>query len=657
MCGIAGIFNPRGFQIKELKKLNDIIKHRGPDDEGYLILDYSEEKLQRCNGEDTIPSISNYYSEPNISSISNNQAIFGLAHRRLSIIDLSPAGHQPMSYDDGNYWLVFNGEIYNYIEIKRQLQQKGYIFLSDSDSEVILAAWKEWGVESLNHFVGMWAFILFDKNLNKLFITRDRYGIKPLYYWISANRTIYFASEIKQFTCLSNWEASLNSQRAQDYLLYSFTDHTNETLFNNVFHIPPGNYFQIDINKDVQVDKKGKISTIKWYQPKANTFVGSYEDAKKSFRDLFFESIKIHLRSDVGIGSALSGGLDSSSIVCCANILLRSMNYDGLQKTFSYINDYEGYTEKKWIDEVINHTKVDPHFVNPSSNDAINMANELIWFMDEPYQSQSAFVNYQICKLAKNQNVKVLMSGQGADEYLSGYGEFNAFKLANFLRKGNFRGFINNLEGTNIHQKSIHIKSTLDYIYNIKKYKGLSQLESSLLPLLNEDFIKNNRIYSQPKMNSILEIANFQLMENPLPKYLRWEDRNSMANSIEGRFPFLDHRIIEFSTNLPIEFLDKKYKRKNLLIESLKEFLPKSIANRKDKVGFMTPEEVWIKKEFTSKYKELLDFSITNSNGIITENATKYFYSIVDGKIPFSNSYWRLILFGIWMNKFKVKPN
>jgi asparagine synthase (glutamine-hydrolysing) len=281
----------------------------------------------------------------------------------------------------------------------------------------------------------MWAFAIYDRKEKSIFLSRDRFGIKPLYYWYSPEGNFYFASEIKQFTVLPGWKAVLNKTRALDYLYHAQTDHTEESLFKGVYSIPPSHYVFLDVEK--VKENVFKLEPVKWYNVNIIKSKQTFEEAKNEFLNKFKDSVELHLRADVPIGSALSGGLDSSSIVSYINILLKKENKTDLQKTFSSCSEDPRYDERSWMEEVVKETLVDGHYVYPKGEDVFKLTEKLIWFMDEPYQSQSAFLGYHVFMEAKKNNVVVLLNGQGADEYLSGYGAYKSIRQNNMINKFN----------------------------------------------------------------------------------------------------------------------------------------------------------------------------------------------------------------------------
>lgn len=664
MCGIGGAFNKNGFKFSNLLRMSSLIDHRGPDGAGFFYFDKSR-TLNEDYSTDGTNSIQNKlrnwedtYKEMNV--------YLGFIHRRLSILDLSENGRQPFSDKGKRYWITYNGEIYNYLEIRQELISKGIQFYTDTDTEVLLNSLIYWGKACLDRFIGMWAFAFFDSQTGDILLCRDRYGIKPLYYWISDDSTFYFGSEIKQFTAVDNWTAILNREKAADYLLFSgLTDHTSETLFKDVYNLSPGSFLEINIFYD-KSDQEYCDRVVKWYKPTIVSFTGGFKEAVETFKDKLIDSVRLHLRADVKVGSALSGGLDSSSIVSIINRILRETDNEVLQNTFSSVHEDEKYSEKKWIDEVVNSMNIDAHYVYPSPDHMLYNLEHLVWTMDEPYHSQSAYLGYEVFKKARKENTIVLLNGQGADEYLSGYGAFRILRQSKIGIKrlffevkltsasNNFFAILS--EVLKIKCKGLYLQSS----YRIKNL--LFKFRGSILRLkqvINFDILEVDAKYpfssESVQFKSHIDISLFQLFSDALPRYLRWEDRNSMANSVEARVPFLDHRLVEFCHSLPITFLDSPEISKLMLFESMKGVLPESVRNRKDKKGFLTPEERWLKQDFTESFKKLMKESIDHSNGIINESAINYLNEMANGKLPFDFSYWRLIIFGIWMKVFKVK--
>ena len=669
MCGIAGFIAGPGRLLSNeiIYKMGSLINHRGPDDEGFVILK-SHDQLIQLGGDNTPYEVWDTFTEyrpiAKITSYLGDTSIMALGHKRLSILDLSPAGHQPLSYSSGRFWIVFNGEIYNYAEIRRELEESGYLFKTKTDTEIILAAFSEWGEGCLNKFVGMWAFAIYDKHSNEIFLARDRYGIKPFYYFFSDEGDFFFASEIKQFTVLPKWHASMNPQRVYDQLMYSIADHTDETMFRNVFQLPGGTYFKSELS-GIKPAISGKLTYNRWYWPKRELFNGSFENAAEIFRSLFEVSVKEHLHADVPVGTALSGGLDSSAIVCEVNRLLKTEGATNRQRTFSSCSEIEKYSEKRWMDIVIGATNVKASFVFPKVEDVFNQTPQIIWHQDEPYQSQSVLLAYNVFKLAASDKVKVLLNGQGADEYLGGYGQFLFSRYADMVRKmkiSELLGDSRNLKNIRPVSNTELLRGVLYHLLPTKFNRMLSRLSgntSHLKGIVNSKKIGVN--FKHPfdfipvEYSSVQNISEHLTFYSTLPKYLHWEDRNSMASSVEARVPFLDHRLVEFAYNLPDNYLEKNGISKRVMRQAMGDLLPEAIRNRKDKMGYSTPEEHWVRNESPKLFRKGIAQAIDITNGLIKNEALIYFDNIVEGKVPFDFSYWRLILLGEWITKFNVK--
>lgn len=660
MCGISGVISKTKIDIDSFVKMNQIIKHRGPDDEGFVL--FNNNDFEVLGSGDTAKeswSSNELYSPKSDINSSTFQANVGFGHRRLSILDLSPKGHQPMCTKDERYWITFNGEVYNYIEIREELIGLGYIFNTDTDTEVILASYQAWGVGCQHRFNGMWAFAIYDSQDRTIFLSRDRFGIKPLYYWFSPSGDFYFASEIKQLTVLPGWKAVLNKEMALDYLYYALTDHTEETLFRGVYSIPPSNF--ILEKNDHLTSINTKLKTEQWYTLKNEDSKLTFDEAKSQFLEKFKDSIRLHLRADVPVGSALSGGLDSSSIVSYINVLLKEANKSELQKTFSSCSEDPRFDERNWMEEVVKETHVDGHYVYPKGEDVFRLTEKLIWHMDEPYQSQSAFLGYHVFKEARKNNVTVLLNGQGADEYLSGYANYRLLRQKKLIKKFKLFQLYKELGSPSGLIKTIG-NAALDLFPKGLKYalSNKNKKNRYFSKIINLDILNSKRIHPYERLKysnqSHKSISNHQLFKEPLQKYLRWEDRNSMAHSIEARVPFLDYRLVEFVHSLPLDYLDAPNLSKKILVDALKGILPEKVRNRKDKKGFITPEQKWFIDDFSKEFLDLFEDNIKHSKGIIKPvGAKEYLINMQKGLVPFDYSYWHIILFCIWMKTFNVE--
>lgn len=674
MCGITGFFSPNPQPANIVGRMTDLIRHRGPDDEGFALFKSLSAMPQVCGGQDTpdeaYQAATVCVPKDKLNSLGDYPVTLALGHRRLSIVDLSPLGHQPMSSKDGRYWIVYNGEVYNHIELRAELEELGHQFVSHSDTEVLIASYREWGKECLSRFNGMFAFLLYDREQRSLFVARDRFGVKPLYYRVSESG-IAFASEIKQFTVLPQWRARMNGQRVYDFLNWGITDHTDETLFSGVFQLRAGQALELDlqaiIDGRVQFAAGDKLPAYAWYQLTPQLFVGTMEDAAEQFREKLVDSVKLRLRADVPVGSCLSGGLDSSSIVCIANQLLREQDSHSLQKTFSACADEAKYDERKWIDIVVQATGVDAHYVYPALAGLFDEAPAITWHQDEPFGSTSIYAQWSVFRLAAEQHVKVMLDGQGADEHLAGYHSFFGPHLAALFKS---------LRWATLLQEASDMRRLHGYSYKT----AVSHIANYTLPESVKDKLRRvtGRTNAQPawlncaQLNCVainpfqtvgaadaetvqgLSIA--QLTASNLQMLLHWEDRDSMGHSIESRVPFLDYRLVEFTLGLPDEFKLSGGVTKRVLRQGLSGILPNTIRTRMDKLGFDTPEETWLRKTAPDLFRKKLNDAIVASGGVLRKAETnKMLEDMIAGRMRFSFLPWRLISFGEWMKAFSVE--
>lgn len=609
MCGILGCFRNNSNNNNFINALSSL-KHRGPDDFGYEFI-----KL--------------------------NQNTLALGQTRLSIIDLSNAGHQPITSDCGNFILIFNGEIYNYIEIRNELLSEGFNFKTNTDTEVLLYSWKKWGPKCLNKFIGMFSFAIFDKYKNKLYCVRDQFGIKPFYYYVK-NSNFYFCSEIPSLLKILPENPKINLSKSHDYLLYGNYDNSEETFFLDVLQLMPACYLEINLNeKDFFIIKK------KWWNPeiKENKNI-TKEFAEEILKNEFLNSIKLHYRSDVAVGAALSGGLDSSSIVYS----LRHLFPEKEIHTFSFISSDPNISEEIWVDKVNKSINAISHKIKISSEEFSNDLTDMIKYQGEPFMSTSIFAQYRIFKEANKVGIKVILDGQGADEILAGYNGYPVVRLKSML---------SNFEIINIFK--------FTYFWALWPGRGLFQsflnLISSLIPNKIKSFLtkkncswfdlKINKTSNKNKYTSFINKRNLishlrnEILQGGLLSLLRHEDRNSMRFSIESRVPFLNKNIVEFLFSLPESFLISNYgETKHIFRRSMKNIIPDEILYRKDKIGFYTPEADWIKEQKDEILKTILiakEIKFLNYDQIL--NDFNLFYS---GKLKYTNKIWRMINYCKW---------
>ena len=632
MCDFCGFVAPAPVAASTILAMTNLARHRGPDDEGYLLVPERGAPLQLLGGPDT-PAAAFQSGTPfapaGMIGADNGGAILALGHRRLSIVDLSVLGHQPMSTADRRYWLVYNGEIYNYVELAEELTRLGYTFTSHSDSEVILAAYATWGADALHRLNGMFAFAIYDAIAGEVFLARDRFGIKPLYYWMSPGGVLAFASEIKQFTAAPGWHPRVNVARATAFLATGLTDDDDETLFAGVYHLLPGHCATLRLD-GINADSSGRIRSRRWYELTPAPFSGSFEDAAAEYRRLLADSVRLMLRADVPVGSCLSGGLDSSSIVCLINRELRRHGAEGLQKTFTARAEETAFDEWPWIEHVVRQTGVDARATIPTVELLEQEAAVFAWHQDEPTASTSFFAEWCVYRLVRQAGLKVMLDGQGADEALAGYHAFFAPYLASLARERRFGDAWREMTAF----KRRH------------GYGTVAALKGILRSLLSRD----------PQFASVFALSRTQLLSSNLPMMLRCADRSAMAHSVESRVPFLDHRLVEFSLGLPDALKIGGGVTKRVLRDAMSGILPDPIRDRVDKIGFETPESVWMTGAQRHWFRAELGRAVEISERFVPASSLIRFDAMASGTRPFDRAPWRAISFGHWMRAFAVAP-
>nr|WP_278986420.1 asparagine synthase (glutamine-hydrolyzing) [Plesiomonas shigelloides] len=563
MCGMTGIldFSNSSFDLKcAINKASKAQLHRGPDIQDYSI-----------------------YKRDNYS--------LALGHQRLSIIDLSEFGKQPMETSRSS--IIFNGEIYNYQEIKNDLLE-GLDFRSETDTEVLLYALEKYGVDyALNISNGMWSFAWYSFDEEKLYLCRDRMGVKPLYFHLNQEQDkLFFASEVKSILAASNKKFRLNYQSVGEYLNQSLQDTCNNSFFDEINQIPAGCYGEIDLSE--KVNSKIEIKIVRYWNPELSVERSkSPLSLEAEFKDIFYDAVRLRLRADVPIGVTLSGGLDSSAIATAMQSMLANT------KTLSCLsavspgskNDESQFIDimQEYLDSNVLKVKLDW-----SANEAIDLLRQVTFFNDSPVGSFSNVAHYLLMKKAKENNITVILSGQGADEILCGYKKFVGFYFIDLLRRKKLVSLLSGLakfifNKTTIYQFKLNeAKRYIPFIRDSKKFNILSKkliANYTTRPL----GIKKNQTLSERQFEDISMYS--------VPYLTHYEDRMSMAWAREIRLPFLDYRLVEFCLRLPDEMKIKNGWTKYILRSALKKSLPSEITWRKDKQGFVNPQDEWLRNE------------------------------------------------------------
>jgi asparagine synthase (glutamine-hydrolysing) len=596
MCGIAGIYSTTGEADPALlTAMSSRLAHRGPDGEG------------------------TYLRGP-----------VGLAHRRLSIIDLSGLAAQPMANEDETLWLVFNGEIYNYRELREDLLRAGHTFRSQTDSEVILHAYEEWGQACVERFNGMWAFAIYDRKEDLLFCSRDRFGIKPFYYTI-ADGTFLLASEIKALLAHPAVGKRPNDMRLRDYLAWGVLDHTPETMFEGVFQLPPAH--SMVVRNGVP-----EGPTPYWDLWISDALTGADDlEAADHLRALLLDAVRLRLRSDVPVGTCLSGGIDSSTLTALINDLIRQeapSSVGGRQKTFSACYQDGRFDESRYIDEVVRATGVDAHRTSPDPEDLKRDLERLVYLQDEPFGSLSIYAQYHVMALA-GEHVTVVLDGQGADEQLGGYLGYIVPYLRSLktqpltlLREGIYGG---------LHHRGFFLDAR-------KQIAARSERRS----LLRGEIPAIDRYGG-----SLPEVLYREIRSTNLPSLLHYEDRNSMAFGVESRVPFLDYRVAEFLASLPLDQKIRHGVTKHVLRQAIRGLVPENIRCRMDKMGFVTPEEVWMKEDLRPLIEDILTSDTFTARPYWDADMVRRSYlAYVEGREAYSPEIWRVVCTELWLRTF-----
>lgn len=666
MCGIFGLIQSKPLNGDELCGMSHYLKHRGPDDEGFLVAD--ERGLEIFGGADTPAMVYEHESRyaPRRKLDGSWQSGGGgvaLGHRRLSIVDLSPQGHQPMSYRD-RYWIIFNGEVYNYLELRQELTSLGHRFVSLSDTEVILAAYAEWGPACLSRFNGMWGLAILDRQQQTLFIARDRFGVKPVYYWSDKSR-LAFASEIKAFTALSDWRAQANRPRLMDFLVWNTSDHTMETMFSGVRQVPAGHYLLLDVGAAVcgRAGAWDSILPVRWYAlpEKAGLPPG---DAVEELRATLEDAVRLRLRSDVTVGSCLSGGLDSSAIVCLMSDLLAKSGTVGRLKTFTAASHDAKYDETAYARTVIDTAKTDACFITPNPTDFFQDFERIVWHQDEPFPTASIFAQWRVFQAARKNGVIVMLDGQGADETLCGYPGFFGAYLAGLIRQLKWLRWVKEIAAIKREVGFSPLRSigyTAAYAcpellgligrFDRRSFSDSSWLRAGSLWALKSDPVR----LAGGRSNSVRAMSVAQVTATNLPMLLHWEDRNSMASSVEARVPFLDYRVVELCLRIPDAAKLEYGVTKSVLRRAMAGRVPDQVLNRRDKMGFVTAEPLWMKRDLTERFREELKLAIEILGEIVDPRLLIQFEEVINGDRPFDHRYFRVMCAGNWVRRFNVK--
>ena len=643
MCGIAGVAGRAPGALRPLRAMTAALRHRGPDDEGYLLADSGSGMSTPHGGTETVAALglSRVPDEPPAG------CDVGLGNRRLSILDLSPAGHQPMASADGALWATYNGEIFNYVELRQELKGLGHVFRTGSDTEVLLAAWAQWGSEALHRFNGMWAFALYDVRAKRLFCARDRFGVKPLHYHAS-DGFFAFASEIKGLLAHPVVPRQPDEDALYAFLVHGSLHEGEQTFFAGIRSLPGGHQLAVDI-------ASGAVEVRRWY---ALPEPAEQAAAPDEIRERLADAVRLRLRSDVDVGTCLSGGLDSSSIVALT-AGLRGREAARRHRSFSIVYPDPGLDESAHVCAVVEATGVEDVRATPTSAELLADLPALVRHQDEPFPSASVYSQFRVMRMAREAGVPVLLDGQGGDEVLAGYHYHYGPYLAEVAsRRGlaaalgeaararlatgrPWRFFLGLLAyhafplPAGIQSRAVSAHATQGRVRPDVLAPGYAARAGAAR------FERHRR---RPDLHAELRAG---ILRTSLPALLRYEDRNSMAFSVEARTPFLDYRLVERAQALPVSQLIGDGWTKAILREAMAGIAPDPVRRRRDKLGFATPEARWL-REIAPQVRDWLG-SASRLRSRLDGAALRSWLSVPDDELSRRPGLWRLVSSELWL--------
>jgi asparagine synthase (glutamine-hydrolysing) len=640
MCGIAGfIARPGRGRYARATQVLESIQHRGPDDRGWLRM--SVGRIE-CGREWTQPE-----REPELL----------LLHRRLSVLDTSDSGWQPMSTADGRFHVTYNGEIYNYCELRIELERCGHRFHSRCDTEVLLAACAEWGKQALTRFVGMFAFALLDVQRRTVLLARDYFGIKPLYY-TAEDGVIFFGSEIKALLSFGVRHREVNPERLLSYLRHGNTDFGAETLLTGIKQVPAAHCLELSLDGSALPEAEC------YWRPGNDAVLDiSFDEAAQHVRKLFLNSVELHLRSDVRLGTALSGGIDSSSIV----MAVRHLHPEADLHVFSYIAEEERISEERWVDIIAAASGAHLHKVRVGADELAADFEAMMHFHDEPAGGTSLYASYSVFRAARAAGITVMLDGQGADEILGGYTHYVGAKLASLLRQHRWAD-------------ATHLLNACRQREQLGMYRALAFCADFMIPpafqsvlrrfagrelfpsWLNRDWFGQHQVGAQfmnyTGASDVLRCSLARSVRETLPALLRYEDRNSMAFSVESRVPFLVPDLVEFLGQLPEDYLiSRDGTSKAVFREAMRGIVPQVTLERRDKIGYATPEKRWLKLLDNWVCKALSSEVAHSIPCLALGEAQREWSSVREGRARFDSRIWRWLDLIRWTGELGIVYN
>jgi asparagine synthase (glutamine-hydrolysing) len=641
-----------------LQRMNDTQAHRGPDGQGFVLAWRDAGRFQHA-------------LLPNTAQWQNAQQVkVALGHRRLAILDLSDRGLQPMTVADRREWIVFNGEIYNHLELRSELEAHGYSFTTRTDTEVLLQAYRHWGEECLTRLQGMYAFAIWDGQRGRLFCARDRLGIKPFYY-ATPNGHLIFASEIKALLAFPGMQTTPDDDAVLGFLIHANCDYGARTVLRDVRALPAAHSLSVDL-------ATGRWTTRPYWQlapwPTNGTRDSEYV---QHLRDLLVDTTCKHLISDVRVGSCLSGGLDSSAVVSLIGKIWRehpeaATAVGDRLYTFTSCYEHREIDERGYALEAANAVGATPHLVFPSARDFWDSFPRIAWHQDMPFGSLSYYAQWRVMRAAKEAGVKVLLDGQGGDEVFGGYAKFRYAYLASLLRSGNLTAFSRELGAILRHGDRYVMDLRRGYRYLPKGMRRMLGVDSLLQQVLHTDIGSAVAGDSTPATRWWRYAAGgpqqdfagtfMQRMQvddivmDTLPQLLRHEDRSSMAFSLEARVPLLDHNVVEYGLSLPDRLKVRNGWSKVAVRNAMDGLIPEPVRWRKTKLGFAAPDRHWLTKDLRPEVTALINEDLRCAR-YIDVPALRRWYDSPEAAQANEESYlglFRVLSVEMWMRTFEV---
>ncbi len=665
MCGIAGIIanDVRPDLPPLLTRMTQLLHHRGPDSGGAVVF-----------GAGGSPAVQRRLGAPGEAvDWSGAKAAVGLGARRLAIIDRSEHGHQPMSSPDGRAWIAFNGEIYNHVELREEMRNRGMTFAGSSDTEVALAGYRAWGTDCFRWFSGMWSIAIVDWVAGKIVLSRDPLGIKPLYL-AAFEQGHAFASEIKSLLLLPGVARDVNEARLRDFFVTGLLDHTNDTMYEQVWALQPGTWLEIDLRPTSGTATIGKLH--RFFPPEA--FPPSVRYAPPHQLNAIDTTVRLHLRSDVPVGSCLSGGLDSSTIVATIQQLsAEQCAREWSQHTFSAVLPGDPLDESRYIDAMhAAYPGLHDHRVTPDAARLTGELDRILWHQDEPFASPSILMQWEVMQLARQQNISVLLDGQGGDELFFGYPGYFPPYIADLIRrlhwgqaaseyfapplKQHFSrlGLLRHIGGNLLprgFQRSLRDwrnRRAADYLAPELLAAGEPEI-----PPYQQRIPRGRRELPAFARHGFDRFCWELLLSTSLPSLLHYEDRNSMAFSIEARVPFLDELFVFGAMQLHADRKLHHGRTKVILREATAGRVPDVIRERTDKIGFAAPTAAWLAGPMRAWWRDLFGSKSFADRGCFEIKGVERLVKRFDGgdqraALPI----WRLAIVEAWARRMLDRP-